>query len=72
MESNFNFQLPTPWFAFVLDRHLLISLSLQGLSILDREPLLVGVSVSSMENAFRVVDISPNAEIRRRYSGFLF
>uniref|UniRef100_A0A7N2KYS5 Uncharacterized protein n=1 Tax=Quercus lobata TaxID=97700 RepID=A0A7N2KYS5_QUELO len=33
-----------------------------GFSILDREPLLVGVSVSSMENAFRVVDIGPNAE----------
>ena len=30
--------------------------------MLDREPLLVGVSVSSMENAFRVVDIGPNAE----------
>ncbi|KAL0008129.1 hypothetical protein SO802_009631 [Lithocarpus litseifolius] len=33
-----------------------------GFSILDREPLLVGVSVSSMKNAFRVVDIGPNAE----------
>ncbi|KAM3729279.1 hypothetical protein ACB098_M003800 [Castanea mollissima] len=33
-----------------------------GFSILDREPLLVGVSVSSMENAFRVADIGPNAE----------
>uniref|UniRef100_A0A7N2M1W7 Nucleolar protein 6 n=1 Tax=Quercus lobata TaxID=97700 RepID=A0A7N2M1W7_QUELO len=33
-----------------------------GFSILDREPLLVGVSVSSLENAFRVVDICPNAE----------
>lgn len=33
-----------------------------GFSMLDREPLLVGVSVSSMENAFRVVDIGPNAE----------
>ncbi|XP_059457350.1 uncharacterized protein LOC132187164 [Corylus avellana] len=33
-----------------------------GLSIFDREPLLVGVSVSSLEKAFRVVDIGPNPE----------
>ncbi|KAL5754642.1 hypothetical protein ACOSP7_022862 [Xanthoceras sorbifolium] len=33
-----------------------------GLSILDREPLLVGISVSSLEKAFRMVDIGPNAE----------
>ncbi|KAG7990196.1 hypothetical protein I3843_02G012900 [Carya illinoinensis] len=33
-----------------------------GLSIFDREPLLVGVSVSSLEKAFRVVDIGPDAE----------
>ncbi|KAI9164874.1 hypothetical protein LWI28_003798 [Acer negundo] len=33
-----------------------------GLSILDREPLLVGISVSSLEKVFRVVDIGPNAE----------
>ncbi|KAK4593427.1 hypothetical protein RGQ29_017509 [Quercus rubra] len=37
-----------------------------GFSILDREPLLVGVSVSSMENAFRVVDIGPNAENKEK------
>ncbi|XP_040999624.1 nucleolar protein 6 [Juglans microcarpa x Juglans regia] len=33
-----------------------------GLSIFDREPLLIGVSVSSLEKAFRVVDIGPDAE----------
>ncbi|KAK3224122.1 hypothetical protein Dsin_011147 [Dipteronia sinensis] len=33
-----------------------------GLSILDREPLLVGISVSSLEKAFSLVDIGPNAE----------
>ncbi|KAJ7944284.1 Nucleolar protein 6 [Quillaja saponaria] len=33
-----------------------------GLSVLDREPLLIGISVSSSEKAFRVVDIGPNAE----------
>ena len=38
--------------------------------MLDREPLLVGVSVSSMENAFRVVDIGPNAENKEEVFGF--
>ncbi|KAB1213028.1 Nucleolar protein 6 [Morella rubra] len=33
-----------------------------GLSMFDREPLLVGVLVSSLEKAFRVVDIGPSAE----------
>ncbi|KAK6258334.1 hypothetical protein SCA6_012808 [Theobroma cacao] len=33
-----------------------------GLSGLDSEPLFVGISVSSVEKAFRVVDIGPNAE----------
>ncbi|XP_012491652.1 uncharacterized protein LOC105803799 isoform X2 [Gossypium raimondii] len=33
-----------------------------GLSALDSEPLFVGISVSSVEKAFRVVDIGPNAE----------
>ncbi|WJZ86013.1 hypothetical protein VitviT2T_005516 [Vitis vinifera] len=33
-----------------------------GLSIFDREPLLIGISVSSLEKAFRVVDVGPNAE----------
>jgi hypothetical protein len=45
-----------------LDQHLLISLSLQGLSKFDREPLLVGVSVGSLEKAFSVVDTGPTAE----------
>ncbi|KAH9711398.1 nucleolar protein [Citrus sinensis] len=33
-----------------------------GLAVLDREPLLVGISVSSLEKLFRIVDIGPNAE----------
>ncbi|KAF2290735.1 hypothetical protein GH714_015240 [Hevea brasiliensis] len=33
-----------------------------GLSTLDTEPLLIGISVSSLEKAFRVVDIGPNAD----------
>ncbi|XP_021273608.1 nucleolar protein 6 [Herrania umbratica] len=33
-----------------------------GLSGLDSEPLFVGISVSSVEKAFRVVDIGPSAE----------
>ncbi|XP_021908004.1 LOW QUALITY PROTEIN: nucleolar protein 6 [Carica papaya] len=33
-----------------------------GLSTLDRSPLLVGISISSIEKAFRVVDIGQNAE----------
>ncbi|XP_038701272.1 nucleolar protein 6 isoform X2 [Tripterygium wilfordii] len=33
-----------------------------GLSTLDREQLLIGISVSSVEKAFRVVDVGPNAE----------
>ncbi|XP_044469095.1 nucleolar protein 6 [Mangifera indica] len=33
-----------------------------GLSILDREPLLIGISLSTPEKVFRVVDIGPNAE----------
>ncbi|XP_031255043.1 nucleolar protein 6 [Pistacia vera] len=33
-----------------------------GLSILDKEPLLIGISLSTPEKVFRVVDIGPNAE----------
>ncbi|CAN7033479.1 unnamed protein product [Brassica rapa subsp. trilocularis] len=33
-----------------------------GFSVLDREPLFIGVSISSIENAFRTVDIGPDAE----------
>ncbi|CAL5371205.1 unnamed protein product [Camellia sinensis] len=33
-----------------------------GLSVFDGEPLLIGISVSTLEKAFRVVDIGPNAE----------
>ncbi|KAJ4714403.1 nucleolar protein 6 [Melia azedarach] len=35
-----------------------------GLSILDREPLIIGISVSSVEKVFSVVDIGPNAETK--------
>lgn len=33
-----------------------------GFSMFDREPLLVGISFSSLENAHRVVNVGPNAE----------
>ncbi|XP_010430490.1 PREDICTED: nucleolar protein 6 [Camelina sativa] len=33
-----------------------------GLSVLDKEPLFIGISVSSTEKAFRTVDIGPDAE----------
>ncbi|KAI4381714.1 hypothetical protein MLD38_007764 [Melastoma candidum] len=33
-----------------------------GLSALDGEPLFVGISISSLEKAFRAVDIGPDAE----------
>ncbi|PSR88048.1 Nucleolar protein [Actinidia chinensis var. chinensis] len=33
-----------------------------GFSMFDREPLLIGISVSTLEKALRVVDIGPNAE----------
>ncbi|CAJ1930137.1 unnamed protein product [Sphenostylis stenocarpa] len=34
-----------------------------GLSVFDKVPLLIGVSVSTLEKAYRMVDIGPNAEI---------
>ncbi|KAL0891608.1 hypothetical protein Bca101_015591 [Brassica carinata] len=33
-----------------------------GLSVLDREALFIGISISSIENAYRTVDIGPDAE----------
>ncbi|KAK4262169.1 hypothetical protein QN277_027756 [Acacia crassicarpa] len=33
-----------------------------GLSALDKEPLFIGISLSNLEKAFRMVDIGPNAE----------
>ena len=33
-----------------------------SLSIFERGPLLIGILVSSLEKAFRVVDAGPNAE----------
>lgn len=41
---------------------------LQGLSALDKEPLFVGISVSNLEKAFRMVDIGPNAENKEEVS----
>ncbi|KAJ1388814.1 Zinc finger, GRF-type [Sesbania bispinosa] len=35
-----------------------------GLSIFDKEPLFIGISVSTLEKAFRMVDIGPNAECK--------
>jgi U3 small nucleolar RNA-associated protein 22 len=49
-----------------------MSLQLQGLSIFDREPMFVGVSVSSLEKAFRVVDIGPNPENKEEVFQFFF
>ncbi|KAL0739521.1 hypothetical protein Bca4012_015731 [Brassica carinata] len=34
----------------------------EGLSVLDREALFIGISISSIENAYRTVDIGPDAE----------
>ncbi|KAK8464076.1 hypothetical protein PHAVU_011G118815 [Phaseolus vulgaris] len=33
-----------------------------GLSVFDKEPLFIGISVSTLEKAYRMVDIGPNAE----------
>ncbi|KAE9596604.1 putative Nrap protein [Lupinus albus] len=33
-----------------------------GLLVLDKEPLFIGISVSNLEKAFRMVDIGPSAE----------
>lgn len=44
----------------------------QGLSGLDSEPLFVGISVSSVEKAFRVVDIGPNAEKKDEVVVFIY
>ncbi|XAR73269.1 hypothetical protein NMG60_11007182 [Bertholletia excelsa] len=41
-----------------------------GFSVFDREPLLVGISVSTLEKAFRVVDIGPNAD--NKYEALIF
>ncbi|GLT39138.1 hypothetical protein SLA2020_133450 [Shorea laevis] len=41
-----------------------------GFSGLDNEPLFIGISLSSLEKAFRVVDIGPNAE--HKEEAFLF
>ncbi|KAL9276295.1 hypothetical protein ACSQ67_026154 [Phaseolus vulgaris] len=34
-----------------------------GLSVFDKEPLFIGISVSTLEKAYRMVDIGPNAEM---------
>ncbi|ESW28940.1 hypothetical protein PHAVU_002G030700 [Phaseolus vulgaris] len=33
-----------------------------GLSVFDKKPLFIGISVSTLEKAYRMVDIGPNAE----------
>jgi hypothetical protein len=43
----------------------------QGLSVLDKEPLFIGISVSDLEKAFRMVDIGPNAESKEEVHSFL-
>jgi len=41
------------------------------LSTLDKEPLFIGISVSTLGKAFRMVDIGPNAESKEEvYSSF--
>lgn len=72
MESSIKLKYLIPLISYVLDQHILMSLQLQGLSIFDREPLLVGVSVSSLEKAFRVVDIGPNPENKEEVFQFFF
>ncbi|KAJ0098047.1 hypothetical protein Patl1_28938 [Pistacia atlantica] len=47
---------------FCLDDECWRSYEQKGLSILDKEPLLIGISLSTPEKVFRVVDIGPNAE----------
>ncbi|KAB5547640.1 hypothetical protein DKX38_011046 [Salix brachista] len=41
-----------------------------GLSTLDGEPLLAGISLSSLDKAFRVVDIGPDAEKKEEATRF--
>ncbi|CAI8588694.1 unnamed protein product [Vicia faba] len=41
-----------------------------GLSILDKEPLFIGISVSNLEKAYRMVDIGPNAESKEEAREF--
>lgn len=41
-----------------------------GFSSLDKEPLLIGVALSSLEKAFRLVDIGPNAEHKEEAAKF--
>ena len=45
---------------------------LQGLSIFNSEHLLIGISLSSLEKAFSVVDIGPNAENKEEVYVYLF
>lgn len=44
---------------------------LQGLSTLSTEPLLIGISVSSLDKAFRIVDIGPDAENKEEVYEYL-
>ncbi|KAF5958281.1 hypothetical protein HYC85_005506 [Camellia sinensis] len=51
-----------PFAGFNLTFRMTRSGFLGGLSVFDGEPLLIGISVSTLEKAFRVVDMGPNAE----------
>lgn len=48
-----------------------LNLQPQGLSILDKEPLFIGISVSNLEKAYRMVDIGPNAESKEEVHSFV-
>lgn len=56
---------------FLIPFCLWLNLQLQGLSILDKEPLFIGISVSDLEKAFRMVDIGPNAESKEQVHSFV-
>lgn len=45
---------------------------MQGFSTFNSEPLLIGISLSSLEKAFSVVDIGPNSENKEEVYDYLF
>ena len=44
---------------------------LQGLSTLNAQPLLIGISVTSLDKAFRIVDIGPDADNKEEVCEYL-
>lgn len=58
----FNFSTSRQRCVFVPDQFVYIGMCLQGLSTLNAEPLLIGISVSSLDKAFRIVNIGPDAD----------